>query len=213
MAVKHLAEDYLGSGVPRGCVLQDHSPIEPTLRKGEDLLGMFERIQKGSNELRVKLNDLRSAPRLSAVCQAEMREHINAFAEAGKPDVSGAISAGLPIEIPSLNLQVTIHNAPGAIGFVEVPNALGLICWLHRDELIEKLTSEITARSDDKNAIGETDRQEREAEILAQMLSNDRVACALVERGAKQGIGIDYRRDCSPLALLSLTLVVPTREH
>jgi hypothetical protein len=210
---ERIVEDWLGSGVPRGCTIVDHEPIDAAalLKKNETLIDAVERVRRRGREIAADLNRVRTAPHPSADRKLAMRQQVDALAELAAPHVSASIAIGSPIEFPTENVRVDVHNAPGAVGFTDVPNALGLLCWLHRDALISKLDSEIDAEADDAIALNDADRAKQEAVILGDIVSNDRDECALIELGAKQGIVIEHRADVSPLALLGLSLVTPTR--
>jgi hypothetical protein len=96
--------------------------------------------------------------------------------------------------------------------FTEVTDAVALVAWLHRDLLIERLDAEISTESDDKVALSYEQRQQAEAETMADLLSVERDEAALTWQAQAQGLPVEHRSDCSPLALLGLRLVTAPRE-
>jgi len=57
---------------------------------------------------------------------------------------------------------------PVLVAFAEVPDTLGLLAWIFKDALIAALDREIDAESDDAAALSHEERQQREAEAIAQ---------------------------------------------
>ena len=67
------------------------------------------------------------------------REFIARRADAGAPDLEAAIEHNLPISFATTRLQSQVYNAqPGAVAFAAPEDAVGLICWLFGQELLEK---------------------------------------------------------------------------
>jgi hypothetical protein len=57
---------------------------------------------------------------------------------------------------------------------------LGLLCWLMPDQVIARIEQELDAIADDKAALDEKTRAEREAQISSDMLAIERSECALI---------------------------------
>jgi hypothetical protein len=55
------------------------------------------------------------------------------------------------------------------------------------------------------------ERQQREAEVRADLLAVERDEAALVWQAQAQGLPVEHRADISPLALLGVTLVTTPR--
>jgi hypothetical protein len=110
-----------------------------------------------------------------------------------RPRADQAIEHGEPISFATRNYQVQVLNAdPSAIGFVELPDMLAILAWLHRDALIAALDREIDEVADDPNALTDEQRRKAEVEILADLLAIERKECALVKTAQSQRLPADY---------------------
>src|SRR5665647_2536849 len=69
-----------------------------------------------------------------------------------------------------------------------------------RDALIDEC-------SDDSNALTNDQRQQKEAELLADILDCERSECALCDLALAQGINISHRDDVSAQAILGVQLI------
>ena len=67
------------------------------------------------------------------------------------------------------------------------------------------------AASDDANALSSEERQHREAEVIEALLATERDEAALIWRARGEGLPVEHRGDCSPLAVLGLRLVSKSR--
>lgn len=105
--------------------------------------------------------------------------------------------------------QNLVPKVPPTIVGNETTDAIGLLCWLHRDAMITKLQSMVT---ESDGAVSASDRQIEEARLGALLLEAERLECAAIWAiEAKDGTIIDFRRDTSPQSLLGVRLV--TRPH
>lgn len=189
---------------PSGCVGQ-MVVIETPKFKGTIADGIEARCRRG-RELNADLHRVRTAPWPSAFVKQKMREEINRLADSGRPFVDQAVEHNEHVSFPSESHHVRIFNSdPAAIGSVELPNTLGVVFWLHRDELIAAMEREVDEIADDANALSEEERQEAETQILGDMLAAEREECKLIEIAHSQGLPAEYRNDCNPLAILGIT--------
>ena len=106
------------------------------------------------------------------------------------------------IEWNTQQLRAEVYNAPGAVGFVEVSDTLALLAWINRDALLKKLDALIDSEADDKSALSHEARQKAEAEVAQDLLACERDEAALVFKAQAQGLPVEHRKDCSPLAIL-----------
>jgi hypothetical protein len=67
--------------------------------------------------------------------------------------------------------------------------------------------------ADDKAALSQQQREEMEAQIMADTLMIERSECALIWHAEAQGETIDFRSDTTPMALLGLRLVNQPRAN
>ncbi|MET4198749.1 hypothetical protein [Bradyrhizobium sp. LA6.12] len=202
-------EDYLRHNVPANCRIEEIGTEPPKLAKTEhSLLDAIERLRRRARELKADLHRIRSAPFPSSYARQRMREQIEALAMQGAPSASSLIELdGGKIEFQARRLTSEVHAAERALAFAEVPDAVALIAWLHKDALIAALDREIAAEADDKAALDQEQREQMEATIIADALAIERSEVALIWHAEAQGEVIDFRSDTSALALLGLKLV------
>ena len=201
-------QDWLRDGRPGGTALEDFAGPPPTLTKGESVVDAIERIRRRGRELKADLHRIRSAPYPSRHAKAQMRAQIEALAMQGAASVSRLVEHDGDIEFPTQQLRVTVHNAqPGAIGFVDVPDPVATLAWLHKDALIAALDREIAAEADDDAALTHEARQRQEADVLGDLLTCERDESWLVWTALAQSLPVFHRNDCSPLAILQCRLI------
>jgi hypothetical protein len=191
------------AGRPAVCIGQ-MVKVDTPFFKG-NIIDAIEGRRRRGRELKADLHRVRSAPWPSSIAKKKMRERIEQLAETGAPRADAAIETDQPVTFPTRTYQVQVLNAdPSAVGFVELPDALGLFAWLYRDALIAALDREIDGCADDPNALTAEQRRKAEAEIHADLLAIEREECALVEVAQSQGLSADYRIDCNPRAILGI---------
>ena len=98
-----------------------------------------------------------------------------------------------------------------ALAFTEATDTVALCRWLHRDALIAALDREIASEADDPAALTHEARQQREAEVMGDLLAVERDEAALVWQAQSQSLPVEHRADISPLALLGLRLITAPR--
>ena len=142
-----------------------------------------------------------------------MRAQIEALAMQGAPSVSGIVEHdGGKIAWPTQSVRAEIYNTGlPAVGFCEVPDAVALLAWLHRDLLIKRLDAEIATESDDGASLSHEARQQREAEVLGDLLAVEREEAAMVWSAMSQNLPVEHRADCDPRAILQIGLVAQPR--
>jgi len=205
-------EGWLRDGRPGSTVLNDYGPEpEPKLGKGEDLLSALERVRRNGRELKATLHRVRSACYPSSYAKQRMRAMVEALSMQGVPSVAGLVELDHPIEWPRQQVQSQVRDGDHlALGFAEVSDAVALVAWLHRDALIKRLDAEIDSEADDAASLSHEDRQRREAEVLGDILAQDRIEAAMVWSGQSQGLPVEHRQDCSAMAILQCQLVNQT---
>ena len=207
-------ENWLRDGRPAGTVLQDHPTPDVKLNKGESVTDGVLRLQRRVRELRADLHRIESAPFPSSHARARMRAQIEALATQGAPSVTLLVEHDGEVEFQTRQAQAQVFNAqPGAVGFAEMPDAVALVAWLHRDAFIAALDKEIAAESDDKAALSTEQRQKAEAEAMSDLLAVERDEAALVWRAQSEGLSATFRADINPLAILQVELVTRPNGH
>ena len=140
-----------------------------------------------------------------------MREQIEQFAQRGAPSVSRLVELDGPVEFETQRVQSEVHGERRSLAFHEAVDVVGLVAWLHKDALIKRLDAEIDSEADDGAALSHEMRQQREAEVQADLLAVERDEAALAFRALSEGLPVEHRADISPLALLGLKLITAPR--
>lgn len=168
----------------------------------------MERYRHRQRELAADRHRVNSAAWPISVGEAAASELIARRADAGMPDLEVAIEHGRAISFATARLSGMVRNAqPGAIAFIEQEDAVGLICWLFGQELLEKISAGFREiGDDDKNALDERQRAEMLATIDADSLAAERAECALIWAGDARGEVIDFRPSTSPQSALGVAL-------
>ncbi|MET4277156.1 MULTISPECIES: hypothetical protein [unclassified Bradyrhizobium] len=206
------AEIWLKHGKPAGVQLHDWEGEPPKLLKGETILDAIERLRRRVRELRADLHRIASAPYPSSYAKQRMRAQIEVLAMQGSPSVSRLVELDGPVDFQIQHLRSEVLGADQrALAFAEAPDAVALICWLHKDALVAALDREIASESDDKAALSHEARQKAEAEVMGDLLAVERDESALVWQAQAQGLPCEHRADVNPLALLGLRLVTVPR--
>jgi hypothetical protein len=202
----------LRGGIPHGCVIEsvEGAPVSELMVKndGGSIETAVQRCRLRLRELAADRHRVNSAQWPISVAEAAARELIERRADAGAPDLDAAIEHGLPISFATTRLTALVHNAtPGAVTYIEAEDAVGLICWLFRKELLAKISAGFREIGDDKHALDQQQREEMLATISADSLAAERTECALIWHAEQRdGEIIDFRSDTTPAAVLGLAL-------
>jgi hypothetical protein len=131
------------------------------------------------------------------------------MADAGAPYCSGVIEHLDDVRWPERMLTMLVHNvptAPGAAAISTEVDVLGLLAWLFRDQLVEKINRELDQDSDDEHSLSQEARQEAQATIDADLLDIERQLAALTWQMRRDGMNIEFDK-ISPLAILGVAVV------
>jgi hypothetical protein len=138
---------------------------------------------------------------------------IDALAEAGQPPIGALIRTGQPLTFNKTTTRAIVANlnreaiAGIPVAFTETTDVLALFCWTFGDKLLAKINERIEELGDDKNALDQTQREVREAELGAEILDIERAECALIWAADARRKTLDFRPDTSPMAVLGVGLV------
>ena len=167
-------ESWLKSGVPGGTTLEPVEVEPPTLNKNETITDAIERLRRRVRELKADLHRISSSPFPSIYCKQRAREMVEQLAQRGTPDVTNLIEHDREIGWQTQRLKSEVFAEQRLLAFAEVPDTVALFAWLHRDLLIKRLDAEIDTESDDSCALTHEQRQQAEAEVMADLLSVER---------------------------------------
>jgi hypothetical protein len=192
--------------IPPGVLIEPHPKIAaPKLAKGETAAERVAALRERTASLRADLHSVASAPIFAADAKAIMVRQIAELAERGRPDVMGCAEIGSEIKFRTMLVNA---NAPRT--WFEHVDTLGLLAWLHGDEIARRLAAEIDEVADDSAALSDADRTAKERELLAEILECERLEEATIEAAEAAGAEAVARRlDVDPRALLGLASELP----
>ena len=200
-------ETLLRDGRPGGTALEAVE-VDPKLAKGEKgLLDAIENRRRRVRELRADLHRVESAPYPSAHVKRRVREMVDQLAARGEPDVTTLLEHDGGLVWPTLRVQSEVIGPQRALAFHEAVDVVGLVAHLLKPTLIATLDALVESEADDKAALSHEARQKAEAQVLGDLLSVEMDESALVWRGQSEGLSVEHRADCSPLAVLQVRLV------
>jgi hypothetical protein len=201
-------ESWLREGKPSGVQLLDYEIEMPKLVKGENgLLDQIENRRRRVRELRADLHRIASAPYPSNHAKAKMRQQIEQLAERGEPSVARLVEVDGPVEFQMQRLRSEVIGAEQrALAFAEVPD-IALVAFLIPEILIKRLDALIDAGADDKSALTHQQRQQRESEVMSDLLSVEREESWFVWAAMEQGLPCEHRADCDVRAILQIELI------
>lgn len=199
---------YLAN-ISDGQELTVYSGPEPTIRKNESPDTALTRVRKAIAKAQNDLVLIERAPLPASMVKAALRKQVDALADACQPNVLYMIDAGDPLEFPSQQIIVQTSGVVPKTGEIvhgvgagEVQNALGMIAWLFKDEVLARLDAEIDKRSDEGAALDYAQRAEALVEAKAKLLTLEREEEALVEASPAQ---VFRRPDADPRAVLGIS--------
>ena len=200
-------ETWLKSGRPPGTQLEDVD-VPVKLAKGES--NWVEAVANHARRSRTIIADLhrvRSAPLPAAVAREMMRAEIETLSVEGAPDVSAVVERGARITWPLVRLQSEVYGAERALAVAQTPNVLALMCFLFKNEIATSLDRLIAEESDEEAALSPEVRQERESELLSDLLAQEMIEAACVWKVIEAQAPIEFRADIDPKAVLQVRLV------
>jgi hypothetical protein len=189
-----------------GRTIVPHSGPVPQLRKSETFAQAIEARRRRVRELQSDLQKFEAAPRPSAVAKELIRKEVDRHAEIGKPQVESVVDNGEPILWPITGVSRASHGVL-KMPFTHTDNpfdGLAVLCWLHRDAIIEKLQADVDAVADDAIALTDADRARLIADAKADMLANERDEEVLVRQALAENLNVERRPDCDPRAVLQV---------
>jgi hypothetical protein len=201
-----------------GTALTPFEMDPPKVPPGELPANAVERLRQRRRELLADLKEITTAPVHSSVVKAKVRAEVEELAERGCPDLYRMIEGGKDLRFPQVSETVPvdgfvrIEGAPfiSARALVKVPDAIGLIARLFRDQLTAMLEAEVDASADDANALSDDERAEKSGAILDELLGVERLEEAFTELAAGAVI---RRGDLDPRAFLDVEGPEPKGDH
>lgn len=205
-----ISDWIMRGGVPGDCYLEvvADAPISELVKKGERIADAASRYQLRLRELAADLHRVKSAPWVSSAAKEKAEAQIKMLAAAAAPDCDRAIEFGLPVSFQTTVTTALVHGTdkPATVSNTSV-DFLGLLCWVLRDQMVQKIHAALDEISDDKAALDEKTRAEMEAQITVDQLEIHRRICALIWHAEANGEIIDFAGDTPPEAVLGVRCV------
>jgi hypothetical protein len=127
------------------------------------------------------------------------------------PEAVGFISGAINDAIADARGRGPLWNREAIAGipvaFTETTDVLALFCWTFSDQLLAKINARIEELGDD-NALDQTQREVREAELGAEILDIEGAECALIWAADARRETLDFRPDTNPMAVLAVGLAM-----
>jgi hypothetical protein len=185
------------SDKPPGTTWQDH--IELVLPKGD----LSEHIQRQRSVISAKKLEIERAARTTTTrehAKRHAREQLDAIAR--PPDLTG-LKHGRDIVLPAERLQVQMYNTSGgAVGFTSANDGAGLLAWLFRDQLLQRIDAEVDAMIGTKEGVTPEQREKVIARLEGELMDLERLDVEMTWRQ-----GLQQREDVAIPALLGIRLV------
>lgn len=204
------------SGLPDGAEVSDCSVEPPKLKRGETWQQRVEAHRKELAGLDANAHTINSAPWPLANVRERIRSSVDRQAERAMPELfrlfdepdaqlqfserqaRTKVEGTTPISTPS---GVVFSNG---LAHVSVPDTVGLLCWLFRDQVLDRLNTEAEALADETNALDGIEREKRLAEIAGKRLTVERLEEGCICAAEAEGQQIVRRPDESPEAALQI---------
>jgi hypothetical protein len=201
-----------GRANARGKMFQAFSGTVPGLRKSETALEGVLRWREEVEAIQKRLQTIETAAVPIAAAKAAMADIVDQLAERGIPDLFGLLERReraekivWPTVSPGTMMEGLDGPARANLLFVKNFDALGMMCWLFRDHVIERLEAELALRSDDTAALTDAEQAKQLQEVSAALLLAQRAEEAAIELTERDGgAGILRRPDANPLAVLGI---------
>jgi hypothetical protein len=123
------------------------------------------------------------------------------------PDLTG-LKYGRDIAFPVERLQVRMYNASGgAVGFTSANDGAGLLVWLFRDALLQRIDAEVDVMIGAREGLAPDAREKVISRLGVELMDLERVDAEATWAAIARGLAISHREDVAIPALLGIRLV------
>jgi hypothetical protein len=186
--------------LPVGCLINEDSGAA-ALKAPAGRVDQVDRCRTEVLQIRADLRRVVTAPIPIAEAKRLAREHVAGLVERGAPDVFGLIESADVITYPrDPQAPLLVH------GLIDV---VGLMAWLHPEQLIGRLEEEIARRADDSAALSSQERADQRGALMISLLKAERAEEAAIEAAERGGVIVFRRDDADPRAVLGLSGTLP----
>jgi hypothetical protein len=205
-----IADWLMHGGIPANCVIEtiEDQPVAELLKKGETLNDGVLRFRHRLRELDADAHRVNSSPWPSSEQKRKATDFINQLAERGRPNFESMIEQNSAFSVPTIMLTSLVRGIETpALAFADdVPDALGILCWVLRDQLLAMSNSELDEIADDKVAMDQKQRDIALAQTNSDRLAAEKSEVSLIWAAEARGDVIDFRSDTTPCAAIGVAL-------
>ena len=175
-------------------------------RKGATVLEALDEIRAKIADEKDRLRAARVAPLPSSEAKAKAVGEIEALAERGRPDVTPVVDTGREIGFPTrAGDHVSLSQRTAYASENDQIDAVALVAWAFKEQLIAAIEREIDDNCDDVSALSKEERDVAIASAVADQLRLEREEESLVIIAIDSGLQVQRRADADPRAVLGLT--------
>jgi len=198
----HRAENFIRSAQS----LDPADDERALVKRGETHADALLRVRAFVEELRDRIEAALDAPLPAAEAIAVATAAIDKLAARGRPDVSKTIDEGKDPEfvMDGSTFRAGAGNLVAFNGDRVQFDALALLAWATRDQMVAALEKEIREKSRDGDALSASEREATIAQLRAELLAAERQEEAVITAAAAIGHQLDRRRDADIRAVLGL---------
>ncbi|WP_338821598.1 hypothetical protein [Bradyrhizobium septentrionale] len=188
------------SALPAAIMIDEHD-AKPRDKLRDVTSDLIEQRRRRVRELHADIRRIDAAPYPSGVVKDQVRQRIETLAARGEPGFDAVIEyIDREIDWPMQTIRLLRERD------VHIPDALGLVALLLKDQLIALAENRIDAIADDSQALTDAARGEQFKTLFADLLEAERNEEAAVSAATFQVI---RRTDADPRAVLGLASSLP----
>ena len=178
----------------------------PKLKKGVSLHEAVEDVRVELPHMEGQRTMTVNAPRTREEVIGDLTRIVEDLAVSGQPDVSLLADPGGDIRWATSRATVHAATTGGeqAMGSAVVADAVGLVAWLAKDEILARLTAHIDEFHDPDVALSAEDRASDLHQIDRDILRLNRIEEAHIAEAESLGMTIQRREDALPAAVLQV---------
>jgi hypothetical protein len=190
------------SNKPAGTTWQDHDEL--VLPKG-DLVEAIKQTRVAIADKKSEIEHIGRSPVTRQFAKRRAVEQLDAMAR--PPDLTG-LKYGRDIAFPVERLQVRMYNASGgAVGFTSANDGAGLLVWLFRDALLQRIDAEVDVMIGAREGLEPDAREKVISRLGVELMDLERVDAEATWAAIARGLAISHREDVAIPALLGIRLV------
>lgn len=173
--------------------LADRPALKLPMFDGDNHISSVGAIRRTIAELSTELHAVNHAGPTKEEQQEAARKYVDSLIGKCRPSVKAAHG----------KFEFSLSPEPSFANKLNIPAALA---WLDKDRFLQNILDMIDAAPKARIVMSGKNKEDRIAEIRAEMLKNERFEEWLISDAAKDGLDIPRRPMANPLAVLSVTI-------